>query len=79
MFLDQLSYCAKNTHTDAHTHTHTHRDSDEYSIVAFSKNATMIEAWHGGSISVFHRSYRVIILTCLEWWDLKVSFYLTTA
>ena len=51
MFLDQflLRYHA-NTHTHtrghacAHTHTHTHgythTDSDEYSIVAFCKNAT---------------------------------------
>ena len=29
----------KHTHTD--THTHTHRDSNEYPIVAFSKNATI--------------------------------------
>ena len=29
-----------NTHT--HTNTHTHRDSNEYPIVAFSKNATII-------------------------------------
>ena len=34
-----LSYRAS-THT--HTHTHTHTDSDEYSIVAFCKNATII-------------------------------------
>ena len=48
MFLDRLllSYRAKththtNTHMDAHTHTHTHTDSDEYSIVAFCKNANI--------------------------------------
>ena len=27
----------KNTETHTHTHTDTHRDSDQYSIVAFSK------------------------------------------
>ena len=32
------------THTETHTHTHTdaHKDSYEYSIVAFCKNATII-------------------------------------
>ena len=30
------------THTQTHTQTHTHRDSNEYPIVAFSKNATII-------------------------------------
>ena len=43
-FLVELS--CKNTHTHTqthrHTHTHTHRDSNEYPIVAFSKNATII-------------------------------------
>ena len=29
-------------HTQTRTHTHTHTDSNEYSIVAFSKNATII-------------------------------------
>ena len=38
-FLFELS--CKNTHT--HTHTHTHTDSNEYPIVAFSKNATIIK------------------------------------
>ena len=28
-------------HTQAHTQTRTHTDSDEYSIVAFCKNATI--------------------------------------
>ena len=52
-FIDRLlfSYRAKtwkhgNTETqkqgNIHTHTHTHTDSDEYSIVAFCKNATII-------------------------------------
>ena len=51
MFLDRflLSYRAK-THKHTHTNTdaHTYRDSDEYSIVAFSKNATIItrESFH---------------------------------
>ena len=42
VFLDQflLSYRAK-THTQTQTHTHTHNDSNEYSIVPFSKNATI--------------------------------------
>ena len=51
MFLDQLLFelSCKNTETHTHTHTHTHkhthteRDSDkEYFIVAFCKNATII-------------------------------------
>ena len=29
-------------HTHSHAHTHTHRESNEYSIVAFSKKATII-------------------------------------
>ena len=39
-----LSYRA-NTHTHSNTDTHTHRDSNENSIVAFSKNATIIKLW----------------------------------
>ena len=41
MFLDRFLFelSCKNTHT--HTQTHTHRDSNEYPIVAFSKNATI--------------------------------------
>ena len=39
IFLFELSY--KNTHTHKHGNTHTHRDSNEYPIVAFSKNATI--------------------------------------
>ena len=33
----------KHTHTETHTHTHTYRrtDCNEYSIVAFCKNATI--------------------------------------
>ena len=45
MFLDQFLFIMqKNTHTHTHTHTRkqTQRDSDEYSIVAFSENATII-------------------------------------
>ena len=34
----------KHTHTHTQTHTHTHRDSNEYPIVAFSKNATIMTA-----------------------------------
>ena len=42
VFLDRFLFelSCKNTHT--HGHTHTHRDSNEYPIVAFSKNATII-------------------------------------
>ena len=37
-----LSYRAKTRkHGNTHTHAHTHTDSDEYSIVAFCKNATI--------------------------------------
>ena len=41
MFLDRFLFelSCKNTHT--HTHKHTHRDSNEYPIVAFPKNATI--------------------------------------
>ena len=44
VFLDRFLFelPCKNTHTHKHGHTHTHRDSDEYPIVAFSKNATII-------------------------------------
>ena len=54
VFLDRFLFelSCKNTHTHTHTHghthththtrTHTHRDSNEYPIVAFSKNATII-------------------------------------
>ena len=50
VFLDQFLFelSCKNTHTHkhtqtrTHTHTHTHTDSNEYPIVAFSKNATII-------------------------------------
>ena len=48
VFLDRFLFelSCKNTHTHGHTHTHTHahthRDSNEYPIVAFSKNATII-------------------------------------
>ena len=31
-----------NTHTHTHTYTDAHKDSNEYSIVAFCKNATII-------------------------------------
>ena len=41
-FLDQLLFelLCKNTHTDTHIHTHT--GFDEYSIVSFCKNATIM-------------------------------------
>ena len=50
MYLNSLSkiiffssYHAKtHTHTWKHTHTDAHKDSDEYSIVAFCKNTTII-------------------------------------
>ena len=40
-FLFELSCKNTHTHTDTHIHTHTHRDSNEYPIFAFSKNATI--------------------------------------
>ena len=54
VFLDQflLSYRAK-THTHTHTNTHTHRDSNEYPIVAFSKNATIIRVVNEHVLSDF--------------------------
>ena len=44
VFLDRFLFelSCKNTHTHTRTHTHTHTDSNEYPIVAFSKNATII-------------------------------------
>ena len=45
-FLFELSCKKKHTHTN--TDTHTHRDSNEYPIVAFSKNATIIITVHWG-------------------------------
>ena len=56
MFLDRFLFelSCKNTDTHTHTHTHTHtqtqRDSNEYSIVAFSKNATINNLSHNGLI-----------------------------
>ena len=46
MFLDRFLFelSCKNTHIrkhTTHTHTDTHKDSNEYSIVAFCKNATI--------------------------------------
>ena len=43
MFLDQclLELSCKKTHGNTHTHTDAHKDSDECSIVAFCKNATI--------------------------------------
>ena len=43
MFLDRFLFelSCKNTHTWKHTQKHTHTDSNEYSIDAFSKNATI--------------------------------------
>ena len=45
VFLDQFLFelLCKNTHTHCHTHTHTERDFNEYPIVAFSKNASIIK------------------------------------
>ena len=40
-FLFELSCKNTHTHTQTRTHTHTHTDSNEYPIVAFSKNATI--------------------------------------
>ena len=44
MFIDRLLFelSCKNMETQKHENTHTHTDSDEYSIVAFCKNATII-------------------------------------
>ena len=49
VFLDRFLFelSCKNTHTQ--TQTHKHRDSNEYSIVAFSKNATIAK--------IIYRSY----------------------
>ena len=46
VFLDRFLFelSCKNTHT----HKHTHRDSNEYPIVAFSKNATIKNATKKG-------------------------------
>ena len=38
MFLDSIFL---NYHTQTNTHRYTHKDSDDYSIVAFCKNATI--------------------------------------
>ena len=44
MFIDRLLFelLCKNPETQKHGNTETHTDSDEYSIVAFCKNATII-------------------------------------
>ena len=41
-FLDRFLFELSCKHTHTHTNTHTHTDSNEYPIVAFSKNATII-------------------------------------
>ena len=45
MFLDPflLELSCKNMYTHRNTHRHTHTDSDEYSTVAFCKNASIIK------------------------------------
>ena len=40
-FLDQFR-AKTHTHRNTHTHTEAHKDSDEYSIVAFCKNAMVL-------------------------------------
>ena len=40
-FVFKLSCKNIHKHRNTHTHTHTQRDSNEYSKVAFSKNATI--------------------------------------
>ena len=60
VFLDRFLFelSCKNTHTHTHKHTRTHTDSNEYPIVAFSKNATIkIE------IKASYKSDHSIILT----------------
>ena len=56
MFLDQflfeLSCKSTHAHTHAHIHRHTHRDSNEYPIVAFSKNATIIMVHYTCTINI---------------------------
>ena len=68
VFIDRFIFelSCKNTHTDTHTHTHT--DSNEYPIVAFSKNATIIKPrqppnlknpphWEGGGAPDLMRDF----------------------
>ena len=43
MFLDRLLLELSCKNTETHTHMHTHRESDEYAIVAFCENATIIK------------------------------------
>ena len=44
MLLDQFLFelSCKNPHRNTHTHIDAHKDSDEYFIVSFCKNATII-------------------------------------
>ena len=58
VFLDRFLFelSRKNTHTHKHGRTHTHRDTNEYPIVAFSKNATIIKLPNNYLIKAFIES-----------------------
>ena len=56
VFLDRFLFELSCKHT--HTHTHTHKDSNEYPIVAFSKNATIINV---PMISTNHNTCRRVL------------------
>ena len=75
MLLDRLLYPAK-THTNTHIHTqmHAHTDSDEYSIVAFCKNATitrkrfsekLIVAFTNSAAFIVEKPYWTVYYCCL--------------
>ena len=60
VFLDRFLFelSCKKTHTNTETHTHT--DSNEYPIVAFSKNATITTAINLLFLASPHESHMVI-------------------
>ena len=62
-FLFELSCKHTHTHTHTQTQTHTHRDSDECSIVAFSKNEYSIVAFSkNATIIRLHRNKGMCLL-----------------
>ena len=67
------------THTQKHTHTHTHRerDSNEYPIVAFSKNATIIRRFIKQNFQSFYGRKASLLVPILPVALLAIFSYFT--
>ena len=55
-----------------HTHTHTHTDSNEYPIVAFSKNATIIR--RRSTIANIATTCKIKMQDQNLFWSLNISY-----